>query len=448
MIDWLGNPSVSLWAVLPFACWRHASYVMILYLAGLKALDPSLREAAAIDGASELKAFFTVVLPALKPINIVLVVITVIEALRAFDIVYIINRGRNGLELLSVLITDNIVGEASRIGYGSAIAVVLLDDLDRPDRDLRLEQLPGGGSMSTTTVGAGPVRRPNRQRVGLRRIALHAFLILTVLLWLSPILWAIFTAMRPYGDTSADGYVSWPKHFNFDNFTNAYTQSHMAHYFWNSMIVAIPSIFLILLFSSAVAFVVSRFSYWFTVPLLIFFMAANLLPQQVVLQPLYRIYLWLPLPYWLSDSGVFYDSYVGLIAINVAFQTGFCTFVLANYMKTIPKSLSEAARVDGAGVVRQYFQDHPAAQPAGARGAGDARVHLHLQRVPLGALILVSTGSKLPITAALNNLQGEFFTDNNLLAAGALMTALPTLLVFVVLQKYFVNGLTLGANKG
>jgi ABC-type sugar transport system permease subunit len=126
VIDWLGNPSVSLWSVLPFACWRHASYVMILYLAGLKALDPALREAAAIDGASEARAFFRVVLPALKPINIVLVVITVIEALRAFDIVYIINRGRNGLELLSVLITDNIVGEASRIGYGSAIAVVLL----------------------------------------------------------------------------------------------------------------------------------------------------------------------------------------------------------------------------------------------------------------------------------------------------------------------------------
>jgi multiple sugar transport system permease protein len=171
--------------------------------------------------------------------------------------------------------------------------------------------------MSTTTVGAGRARRPKRRRVSLRRIALHAFLILTVLLWLSPILWAIFTAMRPYADTAADGYVSWPKHFNFDNFTHAYTQSHMAHYFVNTMIVALPSIFLILLFSSAVAFVVSRFSYWFNVPLLIFFMAANLLPQQVVLQPLYRIYLWLPLPYWLSDSGVFYDSYIGLIAIFV-----------------------------------------------------------------------------------------------------------------------------------
>jgi multiple sugar transport system permease protein len=126
VIDLLGNPSDNIWAVLVFACWRHASYVMIIYLAGLKALDPGLREAAAIDGASEARAFFKVVLPALKPINIVLVVITVIEALRAFDIVYIINHGRNGLELLSVLITDNIIGEASRIGYGSAIAVVLL----------------------------------------------------------------------------------------------------------------------------------------------------------------------------------------------------------------------------------------------------------------------------------------------------------------------------------
>ena len=126
VIDWLGNPSRSLWAVLVLACWRHASYVMIIYLAGLKALDPTLREAAAIDGASGTRTYFRVVLPALKPINIVLVVITVIEALRAFDIVYIINRGRNGLELLSVLITGNIIGEASRIGYGSAIAVVLL----------------------------------------------------------------------------------------------------------------------------------------------------------------------------------------------------------------------------------------------------------------------------------------------------------------------------------
>ncbi|HVN61223.1 MAG TPA: sugar ABC transporter permease [Gaiellaceae bacterium] len=126
LIDWLGNPKINLWAILVAAGWRHAGYVMIIYLAGLKAVDPSLREAAAIDGAGEWHAFRTVVFPAMKPINIVIAVITVIEALRAFDIVYIINNGRNGLELLSVLVTDNIIGEASRIGYGSAIAVILL----------------------------------------------------------------------------------------------------------------------------------------------------------------------------------------------------------------------------------------------------------------------------------------------------------------------------------
>ena len=126
LIDWLGNPHINLWAILVAASWRHAGYIMIIYLAGLKAVDPSLREAAAIDGASEWHAFRTVVFPAMKPINIVVAVITVIEALRAFDIVYIINNGRNGLELLSVLVTDNIIGEASRIGYGSAIAVFLL----------------------------------------------------------------------------------------------------------------------------------------------------------------------------------------------------------------------------------------------------------------------------------------------------------------------------------
>jgi multiple sugar transport system permease protein len=124
--DWLGDPSINLWAVLVLVGWRHAGYIMILYLAGLKAVDPSLREAAAMDGASEWHAFRTVVFPALRPINIVIVVVTVIEALRAFDIVFIVNKGRNGLELLSILVTNNIIGEASRVGYGSAIAVILI----------------------------------------------------------------------------------------------------------------------------------------------------------------------------------------------------------------------------------------------------------------------------------------------------------------------------------
>lgn len=125
-VDWFGNPSVNLWAALVAATWRHAGYIMVLYLAGLKGVDPSLREAAAVDGASASQTFFRVVLPAMKPINIVVVVITVIEALRAFDIVYIINRGTNGLELIGALVVQNLVGEGQVIGIGSALAVMLL----------------------------------------------------------------------------------------------------------------------------------------------------------------------------------------------------------------------------------------------------------------------------------------------------------------------------------
>ncbi|MFH8611659.1 carbohydrate ABC transporter permease [Streptomyces sp. NPDC018029] len=125
-IDWLGDSDLNLWMMMLAASWRHTGYVMILYLAGLKSVDPALKEAAQIDGANTRQTFFRVVFPTLRPVNVVVGVITVIEALRAFDIVYAVNKGRNGLELLSVLITDNIIGEASRIGFGSAIAVVLL----------------------------------------------------------------------------------------------------------------------------------------------------------------------------------------------------------------------------------------------------------------------------------------------------------------------------------
>jgi multiple sugar transport system permease protein len=128
LIDWLGDPQLNLWAILVEASWRQAGYVMVLYLAGLKAVDPSLREAALMDGANSWQTFWRVVFPTLRPINVVIVVITVIESLRAFDLVYITSKGNplRGLELLSVSVTQNIVGETQRIGFGSTLGVVLL----------------------------------------------------------------------------------------------------------------------------------------------------------------------------------------------------------------------------------------------------------------------------------------------------------------------------------
>lgn len=125
-IDWYGNPDVNLYAAMVANGWRHTGYIMLLYLAGLKGFDPALGEAAAIDGAGQVKTFFLITFPVLRPTNMIVLVITFIDALRAFDLVWIINQGRNGLELIATLVTANIAGEASRVGFGSALATLML----------------------------------------------------------------------------------------------------------------------------------------------------------------------------------------------------------------------------------------------------------------------------------------------------------------------------------
>ena len=106
--------------------WRHTGYIMLIYLAGLKGVDASLREAAAVDGAGEVKTFFHVIFPVMRPINMIVIVIVVIESLRAFDLVWVINKGRNGLEVIGALVAQNVIGEATRYGFGSALAVIMM----------------------------------------------------------------------------------------------------------------------------------------------------------------------------------------------------------------------------------------------------------------------------------------------------------------------------------
>lgn len=136
--------------------------------------------------------------------------------------------------------------------------------------------------MSTPTLAA-----PLKQHTPVRpaRILLHTFLVATSLAWLAPLLWALFAALRPYAETSDKGYVSWPDKLSFDNFTNAFTQSDMLHYFGNTLIIAVPAVLVTLLLSSMVAFYVSRFDFRVNLFLLLVFTAGNLLPQQVIITP-------------------------------------------------------------------------------------------------------------------------------------------------------------------
>jgi multiple sugar transport system permease protein len=301
----------------------------------------------------------------------------------------------------------------------------------------------------TTTTGTSPTRTtaspaPANGRAG--RVGMQVFLIVVSLLWLFPVLWALLNSFRDYAYTAANGYVSFGG-WTVQNYLDAWQQADFGRTLLNSAIVTLPAVVLTLFLSCCVAFVVARFSFRFNLVLLGFFTAANLLPPQALLIPVYRMFRAIQVPFWFSESGTLLNSYWGLIAVNVAFQTGFCAFVLSNYMKTLPREMYESAVVDGASVMRQFFQlTLPLCRPALAALATLQVTWVYNEF--FWATVLLQSGDKFPVTSSLNNLRGQFFTDNNLVAAGAIVVALPTLIIFFALQKQFVAGLTLGSTKG
>ena len=284
-----------------------------------------------------------------------------------------------------------------------------------------------------------------RNRQKRKDAVITAFIGLFAFIWMVPILWTFWTSLRPYDDIIQKGVFSRPDTLNFGNYIDAYRQMEIWGYLANSMIVAIPAVVLTLFFGSLLAFVVTRYSFRFNLYLLLLFTAGNLLPVQLVYAPLFKMYIWIG--DLVGNRNLLYDSYLGLILVHVSLQVGFATFVMSSYMKTIPKEISESALIDGASVFRHYWN-----------------VILPLLRPPLAALsvlmttwiyneffwavVLIKSDNKRPITSALGRLQGEFVTDFNLLAAGAIMAALPTLIIFFILKRQFVSGLTLGSTKG
>jgi multiple sugar transport system permease protein len=301
----------------------------------------------------------------------------------------------------------------------------------------------------------------NRPRIRGRRVALYAFLTFMAVTWLFPLLWAVYTAFRPYADTQAHGYISLPGELSLANFTDAWTRGQIPQAYINSFVVTVPAVILTLFIASMIAFAVTRFSWRFNLVALMIFTAGNLLPPQVIIVPLYRVYNF-TLPFLahlfdlpigpvdvavVSDNNRLYDQYIGIILIHIVFQMGFCTFVLSNYMRTLSKELTEAALADGASVWRIYRSIIlPLCRPALAALATLEFTFIYNDF--FWALVLMKSGDRRPAVTALNNLKGQFFTDTNLLAAGALLVAIPTIVVYALLQRHFVSGLTLGSSKG
>ena len=304
-----------------------------------------------------------------------------------------------------------------------------------------------------TPVAAPPAAKataPTRREGGVlskrRGTVATVIMALLALAWLFPLLWALINSFREYAYTQANGYLSFGG-WTTSNYEQAWTQANFGLHMKNSLLITVPAVLLTLLLSSMVAFVLARFSYRFNLALLGVFLAANLLPPQALLIPVFRMFREVPLPLFMSDSGSMLNSFWALILVNTAFQLGFCTFVLSNYMKTLPHEIYESAELDGASVWRQYWQlTMPLVRPALAALATLQVTWVYNEF--FWATVLIQQGDKLPVTSALNNLRGQFFTDTNLVAAGSIIVALPVLVVFFALQKQFVSGLTLGSTKG
>ena len=305
----------------------------------------------------------------------------------------------------------------------------------------------------TAVTMAGQRTMSNRTRRKVTRIALHLFLSGLAFVFAWPLIYVFYLSLRRYGDIvlNVNGPFSLPaggfSSLSLDNYTYVINNSDLFHYFFNTVLITVPAVILVLFISSMVAFGISKYSWKFNLLVLLIFTAGNLLPTQVMIIPLVRLYYATPLFSPLSDNGLLFDQTIGVILIHVVFQMGFCTFVLSNYMKTLPKELNEAAMIDGAGVWTIYRKVIlPLCTPAVAALAVLETTWIYNDF--FWSLFLFVTGSKRPITAALNNLQGTYLQIPTQMAALSVMAAIPTIVIYLILQRFFVRGLTLGAAKG
>ncbi len=295
-----------------------------------------------------------------------------------------------------------------------------------------------GGTPLLTDLPAPQIMiKPKKKRLTVRRVLMYVVLIALTLIWLLPFFSALLTSVRTQDEISVNGFWSPDvSTLTLQNFADAWTQARVANYLGNSFIVTIPSLIATLFLSSMSAFALARYRFKLAIPLYFMFVAGTMLPFQILLLPVFKL---------ANDLGL-YNTYWALIVIHTAFQMGFCTMVLRNYMKTIPNDIIEASRVDGCSDFRIYWQIvMPLTLPALAALA--TLEFTWIFNDYLWALILVQSESLKPITAGLAGLRGQFTTNWPLITAGSLIGVMPTLIVFAFLQRYFIQGLTLGSGK-
>ncbi len=289
----------------------------------------------------------------------------------------------------------------------------------------------------TQTLGKPTAASSAKRRAGvIGSLLKHSGLLLLALLWLLPVFAALITSFRTMDDIATRGFWSLPNDLRLDNFERAFVAARVSKYLINSFIITLPSLLGMLFLSSLGAYALARYRFKANLPIYFMFVAGTMLPFQILMLPVFR----------LTNSLGLYDTYGALILIHTAFQIGFCTFVLRNFMRTVPSDILDAARVDGCGEFRIYWQVVlPLTLPALA--ALGTLEFTWVFNDYLWAIILLRSDTLRPVTAGLATLRGQYNTDWPVITAGALLATIPTLLVFTFLQRYFIQGLTLGSGK-
>lgn len=275
-------------------------------------------------------------------------------------------------------------------------------------------------------------------RKTLKIVFFYVFCTLVVILWMVPLMVAFFTAFKTMDEIfMLRSFWAPPKTWTFENFKIAWTEGRMACYFVNTAIVTGASVAGTLFLSSLSAFALAWYEFKLRSLILMIFVSGMLIPFQMLLIPIYRF----------SVVTGLYDTLIGVILFHIAFQLGFCTFFLRNFMVTIPTSLFDAARIDGASAFRIYSKIiMPLVKPAVA--ALSILEFTWIWNDYLWSLILLQSDAKKTVTIGLTTLQGQWISSWNIIAAGALLAATVPVIVFLIFQRYFIQGLTLGSVKG
>ncbi len=275
-----------------------------------------------------------------------------------------------------------------------------------------------------------------RQRQRRSNALFYIFAIPFTLIWLIPVFGALLTSIRTHDDIFYHGYLALPQPFTLEPYQRAWTDGNVSTYLLNTFIITIPSIIAGLFLSSLAAYALARIRFRGSRIILILFICGLMIPYQMILLPIFQ----------LSNFLGLYNTFSAVILVHTAFQIGFCGFVLRNFMRVIPSEILESARIDGCHEFGIYWRIAlPLTLPAFAALA--TLEFTWIFNDFLWPLVLLQDDGLKPITAGLATLMGQYNTDWNVVIAGSIIASIPTLLVFTVLQRYFIQGLTLGSTK-